>query len=161
MEKFQEYLVKSKKNLRIADHMVFVTYTLIKDPKLLLSALRNIFLSLTNGMNALLYHERLFKRIPIFPENFSSKFSILKNNCMGKHNLNQSYIFLIRDLHNLLLEHKNSPVEFARKDKFIICSSNYRMKSIALSEIKEYISRTKSFIQDIEKITSKNERIFT
>jgi len=30
-----------------------------------------------------------------------------------------------------------------------------------LKEIKEYISRTKSFIQDIEKITSENERIFT
>ncbi len=161
MEKFQEYLAESKKNIHIADHMVFVTYNLVKDPKLLLSAMRNIFLSLTNSMNSLLYHERLFKRIPSLSENFASKFSILKDNCAKRHNLNQSYIFLIKDLHNLLLEHKNSPVEFSRKDKFIICSSNYRMKSISLKEIKEYISRTKSFIQDIEKITSENERIFT
>ena len=59
------------------------------------------------------------------------------------------------------MDHKNSPVEFSRKDRFIICSSDYRTKSISLKEIKEYLLRSKSFIKDVETIVMKDARIFS
>ena len=161
MEPFQESLLKAKKKLHLADHMVFVTYKLVNDPRLLLSAIKNIFNSLQNTIDSLLIYERVFKRIPAYPENFGSKFSILKDNCINRLNLDQSYLYLIKDIHTLLLEHKNSPVEFSRKDRFIICSSNYQTKSISLKEIKEYISRSKDFIKDVESIVIKDARIFS
>ena len=160
MEKFQESLLKAKKNIHLADHMIFVTYKLVNDPRLLLSAIKNIFNSLQNTVDSLLYYERVFKRISAYPENFGSKFSILKDNC-NRLNLNQSYLYLIKDIHTLLVDHKNSPVEFSRKDRFIICSSNYRTKSISLKEIKEYLSRSKSFINEVETIVMKDARIFS
>ena len=64
MEKFQESLLKAKKKLHLADHMIFVTYKLVNDPRLLLSAIKNIFNSLQNTIDSLLCYERLFKRIP-------------------------------------------------------------------------------------------------
>ena len=160
MEKFQESLLKAKKNLHLADHMIFVTYKLVNDPRLLLSAIKNIFNSLQNTIDSLLCYERLFKRIPAYPENFGSKFSVLKDHC-NRLNLNQSYLYLINNIHTLLLDHKNSPIEFSRKDRFIICSSDYRTKSISLKEIKEYLSRSKSFIKDVESIVIKDARIFS
>ena len=161
MEKFQESLLKAKKSIHLADHMVFVTYKLINDPRLLLSAIKNIFNSLQYTIDSLLNHERVFKRIPAYPENFGSKFIILKNHCIDRLNLNQSYLYLIKDINTLLTDHKNSPVEFSRKDRFIICSSNYRTKSISLKEIKEYLSRSKLFIKDVETIIMKDARIFS
>ena len=160
MEKFQESILKAKKSIHLADHMVFVTYKVVNDPRLLLSVIKNIFNSLQYTMDSLLIHERVFKRIPAYPENFGSKFSLLKDSCIPRLNLNQSYLYLIKDIHNLLIDHKNSPVEFSRKDRFIICSSNYRTKSVSLKEIKEYLLRSKSFIKDVELITKKDERIF-
>ena len=47
MEKFQESLLKAKKNIHLADHMIFVTYKLVNDPRLLLSAIKNIKNDLT------------------------------------------------------------------------------------------------------------------
>ena len=161
MEKFREFLLKAKKNIHFADHMISVTYKLINDPRLLLSAIKNIFNSLQYAVDSLLYYERLFKRIPAYPDNFGSKFLIMKDNCIHRLNLNQSYLYLIKDIHTLLVDHKNSPIEFKRKDRFIICSSNYRTKSISLNEIKEYLSRSKSFIKDIENIVMKDARIFS
>ena len=161
MEKFQESLLKAKKSIHLADHMIFVTYKLINDPRLLLSAIKNIFNSLQHTVDSLLHHERVFKRIPAYPENFGSKFTILKDNCTNRLNLNQSYLYLIKDIHTLLIDHKNSPVEISRKDRFIICSSDYRTKSISHKEIKEYLARSKSFINEVETIVMKDARIFS
>ena len=64
MEQFQESRDNAKKKIQIADHMLGVTYPLVKDTKLLVVIMENIFLAYTNAMAAILYHERLFKRIP-------------------------------------------------------------------------------------------------
>jgi hypothetical protein len=47
-----------------------------------------------------------------------------------KHGLNSKYEKLVRELHHILSEHKKSPIEFARKDKFIICSPSYQTKTV-------------------------------
>ena len=64
MEKYEEIRDKAIKNIKIADHMLTQTYPLVKDPRLLLTVLENVFLSLTNAIGALLYFERLYKRVP-------------------------------------------------------------------------------------------------
>jgi len=161
MEKFQELKVISKKKIQIADHVLTQTYPLIQDAKLLLAALENIFLALTNSIGSLLYYERLFKKIPPFQDNFSSKFNMFRAKCVPKYNFNRDQIELILDIKDIILQHKKSPVEFTRKDSFIICSDNYNMKTISLDKIKDYLSKAKLFIDEIHKIVGENEKIFT
>ena len=79
MEQFQEAIEKANQKLKIADHMIFMTYPLVRDNRLLLSIIQNIFLALTNSMSSILYYERLFKKIPSFNDNFDSKFTIFTN----------------------------------------------------------------------------------
>ena len=130
MEKFQTSLIQSKKSLQIADHMIFVTYNVVKDARILLSSVKNIFNSLMSATESLLYYERLFKRIPMFPQNTQSKLALLKDNCSKTYNLSQNYLYLINELNELLEEHKKSPIEFSRKDKFVICTPSYSMKTV-------------------------------
>ncbi len=160
MEKFQEVRDKAKKHIYIADHMLSVTYPLIKDPKLLLAVIENIFLAYTNTIGSLLYYERLFKRIPPFQETFESKFHMFKETCVLKYNIDKSYVADINDIKNIILAHKKSPVEFARKDRFVICSNKYKLETISVNEIKKHIEKAKLFIQEINNITSKDEGLF-
>jgi hypothetical protein len=160
MEKFQEAREKARRNLQIADHMLYMTYGLVQDPKLLMAVMENVFLALTNAMSSVLHYEKLFKRIPPFPENFEAKYSLFKEKCASRYSVDDKYLNIIRDVKDIIAEHRKSPVEFVRKDRFVICSDNYRMKTISVEQIKQYISTTKAFLQEANNIVSKDERIF-
>jgi len=160
MEKFQALRDAAKKRLQIADHMLTMTYPFVQDPKLLVAVLENVFLSLTNAMNSVLHYERTFKRVPLFQETFASRMSLFKEKCIERYDIDEEYLRLMEEIRSIIIEHKKSPVEFSRKDKFVICSRDYQMKAISLDIIKSYIFKTKNFVNIAEEITSKNESIF-
>lgn len=160
MEKFQEAREKALKSLKTADHMVSVTYAVVKDTKLLIAILDNLNIALQETMNSILYYERLFKQIPQFQETFESKYNMFRLKSARHHKLDSDYITMIAEVKELLDEHKKSPVEFVRNNKFVICNKSYRMKSLSIVDIKKYIGRAKLFIQEANIITSKNEELF-
>jgi hypothetical protein len=160
MEQFQEAMEKASQKLKIADHMIFMTYPLVKDNRLLLSVIQNLFLSLSSAMSAILYYERMFKKIPSFNDNFDAKFTAFRANCVERLKIDDKYVKMISDIKDIIIEHKKSPVEFTRQNKFVICSSSYRMRTITIDEIKKYISETRLFIQEANNIVSRNGRIF-
>ena len=160
MERFQEVREKANKHIHIADHMLSFTYPLVKYNKLLLAVIENIFLAYTNAIGSLLYFERTFKRIPPFQENFESKFTMFKETCVLRYKFDKNYVVDIQDLKNIILAHRKSPMEFSRKDRFVICSNNYKIETIGTNELKKHIDKAKLFIQEITNITNKDEGLF-
>lgn len=160
MERFQEARQKAIRNIHIADHILTQTYPLVNDPKLLLAVMENVFLSLTNAMASILHYERLFKRIPPFQDNFDSKFNMFKLKIVNKYKIEKDIILFIQNIKDTIIKHKKSPIEFARKDKFVICSDNYDLKTLSIKDIKEYINKAKLFIHVANNITRENEYIF-
>ena len=158
MEKFQEMREIARKKLQVADHMLTMTYPFVQDPKLLIAVMENLFLALANSMTSLLYYDRLFKRIPPFQDTFPSKFNMFKTKYANK--FDKEYMDLIQEIKEIILEHRKSPVEFSKKDKFVICSDNYKMKTVTLNQLKDYIKKTKLFINKTNQLMSKNESIF-
>ena len=158
MERFQEEAEKANKAVRIADHMLTQSYPLINDPKLLLAVIDNLYNAVQSGIRAVLYHERLFKQIPPFSENFEAMYVVFKNRHRGKE-VTEEYFTLVDTLQEIVYFHKKSPLEFVRKDKFVICSDNYRMRTIGLDEIKRIMQRSKQFISICGKMVEKHERI--
>jgi len=160
MEEFQVLRDKALQKIKVADHMIFMTYPALKDPKLLLAIVENVFASLDYGVSALLHYERLFKQIPPFNDTYASRMEVFKRRMIPKHRLSPNYVNLIMDVKSILSEHKNSPVTFIRKDKFVICSPSYSMKAIDINLVKKYIFEAKVFLNTVNKIVSENERIF-
>jgi hypothetical protein len=160
MEQFQVAAEQARKSIKVADHMLIMTFPMVKDPKILLSVTENIFAALTNSMSSLVYYERLFKRVPVFQEDFDSKFNIFKAHLVGRYNISREYLNIIQEIREILAEHRKSPVEFSRGDRFVICSSNYRLKTIGVLELKRYIAQTKMFMSDMERLVNKNAGIF-
>ena len=60
MEKFLEYLEESGKRIATADHLLYVTFPLVKEKKLLLKILEEINSGLLNCLNSILQYEYLF-----------------------------------------------------------------------------------------------------
>jgi len=154
MERYEIALEKAKKSIHIADHMMSVTYKLVNDPKLMLPVLERVLSALTLAMATVLHYERLYKRIPPFQDNFESMFNTFKARCTRRYNINIEYITLITDVNSILTQHKQSPVEFRKDDKFVICSEDYRLKVISIDTIKKYIEKAKLFVKESENMVS-------
>jgi phage regulator Rha-like protein len=160
MEKYEELRDIAGKKIQIADHMLTMTYPMVKDPKLLLAVMENIFLALTNSVGSLLHYERIYKRVPPFQDTFVSKFNVFKQKCAKRLNIDNETILMIHEIKEIILQHKKSPVEFTRNNSFIICSEDYRMKTITLEKMKNYILKSRLFVQNINNIINKNQLIF-
>lgn len=160
MEEFQLARAKAQEKLKLADHMLTQTFPLVKDPKLLVAVMENLFLALTNAMGSVLYYERTFKRIPPFVDNFEKKFEIFKQNCIPKHKISREYITIISEVKEAVLAHRTSPVEFARDGNFVICSDTYKLKTLSVKQIGKYIEKTKTFLKETSAIVRENEGIF-
>ena len=158
MEAYHHLKNEAQKKITLADHMLFVTYPLIKDSKLLLAVIENVFLALTSSVAYLLYYERMFKRVPPFFDTFESKYRIFSEKCLEKYGIEESYLEFLRDIKEILLAHKRSPIEFSRKDQFVICSDDYQLKVLNISEIKDYVARAKDFFITIDSIVKRLEK---
>ena len=85
---------------------------------------------------------------------------MFKEKCAQKYNFSREQIIFIQDIKDIIIQHKKSPVEFTRKDSFVICSDNYNMEIISIDKIKGYLSKAKLFIHEIDNIVSSNEELF-
>ena len=151
MELYQELVKKSITSFRTADHLTYVTFPLIRETKLILTILDNINLSLTNAMNAALEYEKYYKRIMSIPDHFDLKYALFEDKLINKYSILRKEAQLIHQIHHILESHKQSPIEFSRRDKFVICNHNYQMKTITIPEVKEFLSQTRTIITKITK----------
>ncbi len=159
MEKFQEDRLQARKYVKAADHMLTQTYLLVKDPKLLVAVTDNLLLACESAMSSVLHYDRIFKKIPPFHDNFESKFNMFKMKTAPMNKLNE-YILLINELKTLQEKHKQSAVEFSRKDNFVMADDNYNLQLITKEKIQDIMSKVKNFLTEVEKLTSKDEGIF-
>ncbi|MBD3259660.1 hypothetical protein GF371_03445 [Candidatus Woesearchaeota archaeon] len=160
MESFKECRQRAERNLQVAEHMLTVTYPLLRDAKLLLGVTENLFLSVTNSMSAAVFFERTYKRIPPFHDNFESKFNTFAARIMPRYGINKKYIKLLESVKDIVVKHKKSPVEFARKNKFVICDDKYNVREITEPELKQHLQDAKEFHQIIKRIVSQHEGFF-
>lgn len=154
MELYETYLKKAISFFKTADHLVYVTMPVVRDNKLFMTVLDNMHMALVSGMNAVLEYERLYKRIMPLADNFESRFEVFKR-MMGRYGFINEEAVTIWELKRFIEERKEAPVEFTRSGKFVICSDNYRMKTISIEEIKKYLSITKNFLLKINRVVKK------
>jgi len=159
MERFLECQQEANQKLRLAEHMLTQTYPLLKDTRLLLAVITNVFSALEKSMSSLLYIERYYKRIPPFQDTFESRFNAFRHNLVDKYRINREYLLLIKDIDAIIIAHKESPVTFSRKDRFVICTGNYMMREINVAKLKDYIIRTKEFLEIINRVVNQYGRI--
>ena len=152
MELFQELIIEANKAFKTADHLIYVTYPLVNDIKLIVTIVDNLNKALLCGVEALLQYEYLYKRISFMPKEFSDKIEVFKSYCIPKYNISRESLLLVSDIKNLVEHRKNSPIEFVRSEKFVMCTSDYKMRVLNYDKVKNFTLLTREFINKLNVI---------
>lgn len=152
MDNASNLLTKANKSLEIADHLAFVTYPMVKEPKLGYTITEHALTACLNAIDALLFYEYTFKRTGYPPDQFAAKIDLMKRQIAPRYNIDRKHIFIIEDMHNLLEYRKKSPIEFVKKDALIICDRDYEYKTMSIEKIKNYVYESKGFLSKINSL---------
>ncbi|MBU4242547.1 MAG: hypothetical protein KKA65_01155 [Nanoarchaeota archaeon] len=150
MEKLKSLITEANGALHKADHLVYITYAQVQETKLLYTIAYNLYVALNKGMEAVLHYERLYKRIPLVKRDFEYELGLFKNR-IGEYNINRSCVLLLQDLKRLVETKQKGPIDFIRRDKFVICSEDYSMQVLNLQKVKNYLADVKIFMDRVNR----------
>lgn len=143
MEKNIENLHKAIGNIRIADHMIYITYPVIKDKRLLIKALEHINDSVVCIINAVLQYEHINKRISLYADS-KDNLEVFMLKCAQRYNITPEEKTEIRELLTTSESHRKSPMEFSRREKIVIMSDSLKTTMIDAEKLKKYLSLAKN-----------------
>ncbi len=152
MEPYLKLLESANLDFKNADHMVFVTYPLVNDPKLIMAIAEKLYNSIMSAITSVLTYDYNYKRVEILPEQDREKVDLFKVDTIKRYNFSREILVVIEELKDLLEFRKKSPVEFVRKENFVVCSSRYNTKTINLQKIKYYVHSIRLFMERMNRI---------
>ena len=158
MEKAFMLAREATKAFKTADHLTYVTFPLLNDQKLFATIAEKLKEAVDKGMRALLEYDYLYKRIQFIPSDFQARVMLFKQYTQKKYNFKPTIFATIEDIEEIVTRRKESPIEFLRKDRLVIASANYRLKTVSLDHIKNYVTETKTFISKINEIVTASDR---
>lgn len=147
----EQNLDKAFQALKIADHMIIMTYQTFQDAKLLLAVVKRLERAVFLGLKAVIVHERLWKRIPPTSENFDTMLKIFKEKIIRRYSIQQQDLKVINELRELLHSHQSSPLEFSHKGRFIIATNNYKLRTLNQDAVKRLVLKVKGLIESMAK----------
>ncbi|MBT4022871.1 hypothetical protein HOF18_05795 [archaeon] len=139
---------KAISDIKIADHILVMTYPIVQDPKLLKIVLQKLHSAIKNSMMSLLYYEKKQKRISSFNESYMSMLTYIKKH-LTKYNISPNYLIFLSELNDLFEYQKKSDIEFIRKDKFVFTNKDYKLKTLTKEDMKTLLIKGKLFIKEI------------
>ncbi len=149
MEKFLDELIEAENIINKIDHMIYVTYPLVQDKKLLLKILAETKISIVKCINYILQYEYLYKRIRL-SKNPEENFRIFKVKCASNYDITSEEVKLISELFEIVNLHKKSPLEFRKDEKIVIFSETSYPKTITINDIKKFIGLAKTILRKIK-----------
>ena len=146
MQKFLEHLQEAEKTIQTTDHLIYVTFPLIKDKRILLKAITGAKSSIAHCINAILQYEYLYKRIKLYKD-ARTNLQTFREKCARRYNITSNEISLINELFEVVKNHEQSPFEFLKNEKVVILSENMQQRTITLEKIKEFLNLTKEILR--------------
>jgi hypothetical protein len=152
---FKESLKEAVRTLKIADHMAYVTFPLVREQRLLLKIFDEIYKSIINTITAVLEYEYITNKIKIYKDkdenlkNFIDKYA-------RNYNINSDEINKIKEIIDIHYYHIKSSMEFVKNEKIVIMSDNLDLQILNIEKIKEYLVVAKEILRKVnEKTTNK------
>jgi len=146
MEKFLEKLTEAEKIIKTTDHMVYTSFPMVKDKRLLLRVLSEIKSAITICITSILQYEYLYKRINLYKKP-KENFRIFTEKCANNYMITREEIKIILELFEIVEKHKKSSMEFIREDKIIILSDKLEPKTLTLEKTKEFLETSKNILK--------------
>lgn len=157
MKKYEELLNKANKEIEVSDHLLYKTFSLIKDTKFLIAITKHVIDSSKFCLEGLLEYEKYWKRIGAYPDSYGFQINIFERKLRNKYKLDPKYTKLMTRLLELEVYIKESPIRFKRKDKYVLSTEDYKTRTLDIDKVKRYIHLVKNFINDVNDLIEKKE----
>jgi len=155
MEKFLEHIQEAENIIRKIDHLVYVTFPLVKDKRLLLKSITESKRAIVSCINSILQYEYLYRRIRIYKDP-GLNFQTFKNKCSKRYGINENEIKLINHLFEVSKKHEQSSFEFIKQDKIIILSEKLQPETIPIEKTKEFLVLAKDILYKTKNTIKQN-----
>jgi hypothetical protein len=136
---------EAEKRTNIAGHIIYVTYPLLKDKKLLTKALIEAKEIIIACINAILQNEYLNKRIGIEKDS-SANFRVFSEKCASRYEINEREIQKMIELFELSEKHKESSMEFMKDNKVIMLNDRMKINTLTIEKTKDMIDLAKTIL---------------
>lgn len=158
MEKSILLAKEATKAFKTADHLTYVTFPLLNDQKLFATIAEKLKEALDKGMYAVLEYDYLYKRIQFVPAEFQTRMMLFQQYATKKYGFDLKHFATMKDVEEIVTRRKESPIEFIRKDRLVIASSDFRLKTVTIEKIKEMVQNTKMFISKVNEVLQASDR---
>ena len=150
-------LMEADKAYQRANHLLFVTFPLLKNKNLLIKITHEIKNSITKTIVAVLQYEYLCKRIKITPDP-ERNFQIFEEECAKKYDITQKDLEQIRALFELTKKQKESVMDIMKNEKVIVVSKNMEHETITPEKVREFLEISKKIFQKTKEYIIKERK---
>ena len=148
----KEIIAKARREIDLADHLVYVTMPLTDDVKFMLAITDHIFNASAAAIEATLEQRRYYKKLEAFPRTFGAMTDIWLREIREKHNFERKHAEFLKRISEIRSAIKTSTMRFRRQDKYILTNDVYNLKVLDLETIKKYLNIAKDFVDRSEAI---------
>ena len=147
-ENYEISIETAKKELQTANQLVCITYPVIKDQRLMSKILEHLYACMVSIVKAVLQYEYLYKRIEVYSDS-KSNFETF-GECASRFNISPREVGIIQNILNLMEKHKNSSMEFVRREKYVMMSDSLRTEIMTFDLLKSYLLLAKDILPRVE-----------
>jgi hypothetical protein len=132
---------KARRSLKVAEAMLSRSYPVSKDPKLFLAVCDDLLFALMECVGAVFALES--RPLPADAGEAIGSFAEFA----PKQGFSADDLALLRDMQGIILAHRESPVEFVRKDSFVICDEKYDFTRLTAESMQKFLFGARLFIE--------------
>jgi len=146
MEKIIGYLQEAEKINKTIDHIIHVTFPLLRDKKVLIRTITELKKSAAYCINSILQYEYLYRRVQLY-RNPKMNLKTFTNKCAQKYGLSPEETEKLKDLFRIVEQHNESAMEFTRNQRLVIITDS-QTKTVGIPEIKDFLEINKKMIKN-------------
>lgn len=158
MDEVRELIRGARKKFEIAEHLLYTTFPLVNDTKILITIAGNLYKSVFKGIDALIKYNYIYKKISKEPVDVMEKIEMFKN-FADKYKFDRNFVVLAQDLKSLMAHKNNAPIEFKRGSNYVLADKNYKLRSVNYDKVKSFDLQVKAFVLEIERFFN-NKGVF-
>lgn len=142
MEKHIELKQEANRHLKIADHMLYVTYGLVNEKRLLIKIFDEIYKTVYFSICSIVYWD-IYRRKINSSLNNEEIIEYFFNVFPKEFNLNENLFNNIKEILEINNNHKKSAIEFVKKEKIVIMADDLDTLVLDINSIKKYLGIAK------------------
>lgn len=149
MGNYHELINKAQKEINSSDHLLFVTYNIVKDSKFVFSVTNQLIDAVKYALEALLEFERKSKLIEPYPKQFNFMVEIFKKKVSERREFDERTLIFLTKLVVMEQTINTSSLHFRRGDTYVLADEEFGTQAIELQTIKSYFSSAQEFVTKV------------